>query len=800
MAPQRPDVLVSEETATVTTTPTIPVLQGIIAGPCFHMQSYPENVATMLASQEYGTLGGANPYTAPTGAGAVTIATPPGNRVGAVLDPDSVQVIFKAPHVEITRNGVGGLSATATTAAGSAVMSVVAGSFVTNGVQAGDSVILTDGAAHTVTKTVRSVAALSLTFTDEFPLSGGTFVPGSSTTFRVERTLADSAVDASFVSVNGSLAIVLSGDITLPVSGVAKTVNYAQIYVAYRSLRQDLARVTEVTKANYTSILGAVDAQNPLATAASIFFKNSSTNLNVFGIVSNDDAGYLAFDAAISAYKSLYAIGLLTDSQAVAASLGAEALNLADPTYVVAQGISQKFRTIIQGVPALPTTSILVQDTAVGATTTTSGTAPTGLRTLHIPTIDFIAGGVLPGDTITVTVTSLATAIALASYTITHVRSTTDVEVATDLGSGAGTSNITAVVKVGATVTDRIASAPYTGATSAALGDRHLDLVDPAASFLTAGVAVGDFIKMPRHPAAGDYTASDLFEIAAVVSNQRLRIVNNGANTALVANELPYGATRVATVVAVATSQTLHYEIVRTLDKAGQVSAMVAYATALGNKRVVLVYPDSVKVTSLVDRLAARSTLSSLTPAAAAAQPGYYLGSGLVGLTVSNPSQQGFTNSAVQGFDTVYNTTPYFSESQISALSNGGLMVFKQETDTSAPLIVHQLTTDISALAFSEFSMVKNFDFVAMTYRDSLLGFVGKWNVTPQAVEFINNQLTNDSAALKTQIRDKIGAPIIDAKVVKVAQIEGSPDGVEAFIEATFPKPLNRVMIHVIGN
>src|SRR5580704_18325618 len=97
----RPVVLVYQDFATQTVTPTTPDLNCLAVGPAYWIQDYFVPGSTAYADKAeieittaYGTLNG-NPATAlPTGPNYITVAEPPNNAVGAVLDDTSVQIFL----------------------------------------------------------------------------------------------------------------------------------------------------------------------------------------------------------------------------------------------------------------------------------------------------------------------------------------------------------------------------------------------------------------------------------------------------------------------------------------------------------------------------------------------------------------------------------------------------------------------------------------------------------------------------------------------------------------------------------
>jgi len=201
--------------------------------------------------------------------------------------------------------------------------------------------------------------------------------------------------------------------------------------------------------------------------------------------------------------------------------------------------------------------------------------------------------------------------------------------------------------------------------------------------------------------------------------------------------------------------------------------------------------------TSLVDGSLTRTVAG--TPETATAQPGYYLACAVGGLTAGKPSQQGFTNMPIAGIDRIYNSGEYFKEEHITELSNGGVYVFLQDTPSALPYSVHEVTTDVTALEYSEYMVVKNSDFVATTYLDTMYPFLGEWNVLPSTVEFIRQALSTTGDVLASRYVAKIGAPLTDHTIAEVAESTLSTDRIEAYIDVDTPMTLNTIGLHLVG-
>jgi hypothetical protein len=280
------------------------------------------------------------------------------------------------------------------------------------------------------------------------------------------------------------------------------------------------------------------------------------------------------------------------------------------------------------------------------------------------------------------------------------------------------------------------------------------------------------------------------------MSNQKVRIVNNGNNTALLENELPHGGRRAAPGTLIVQG-TLFCRVMRVLSKTQQVTEMVAVAQSFGNKRIILVYPDAVDPTDLVDGSLTRTDPE--IPEAALPQPGYYLACAVGGQTAGNPPQQGFTNLGIAGISEIHNSSNYFTEQQLTDLSNGGVYVFIQDNANSLPYTIHELTTDVSVLEFSEYMVVKDFDFVATTFLNVLRPFLGEWNVTPEAIEFIKQSLYTTGDVLKSRYVAKIGAPLISYSLESVAISSLSPDRIESYMQVDLPMTLNTIGLHLVA-
>jgi hypothetical protein len=679
-----------------------------------------------------------------------------------------------------------------------------------------------------------------------------TAVWGDSREWRIEREFSDVALDATDFSVTGN-SVTIDAALTTDLSSTltALPVTYAEIYMEYMAQRTDLATINTITSTSQlVTLLGKLDARNPLAVGAYVAKLNTTTRVKVYGLGDflTEELAYADFMDRISSEREVYAIVPLTYNTTVLASMKSMAENLADPDYVLSNGFKQKWRMII-GAIELETQKI-IWDVEGGATTQQKAdTAPT---TGDDNYLKVAISGVKVGDFNLTSTTKLVpgdqlefklydtTLLAHVTYlyTVAHYNSRTagpieTVEVDADptqiighralpvWGAGPNTfdnwkagysMNAGAVVGETFRVLDSdgveklAAQTPVLGnmtLTAACNDNYYLRLLAPGATFLTSGVLPGDYLQMSTDcesdPSDWDDATLETWTINEVLSEERLEIRNEGSNTSTVSNELPHLMKRVLVggALGAVTDGAVYFRIMRDMDKTQQVDAMIAVASSFASKRLILAYPSRVDVSGLLDGSKDRGT--STTAVSADPQPGYYLSCVIGGQTAGQPSQQGFTNMGIAGIPRVYDASEYFTEKQLTDLSNGGVYVFIQDNPAALPYTIHEVTTDTTALETGEYMNIKNFDFISWTFLDVLEPFLGVWNVTSQTLEFVRNALKTTIDNLKARHVARIGAPLIDANIDSVAESTRSSDRVEAYVTVELPMVLNTIGLHLVA-
>jgi len=899
----RPVVLVYQEFASVTVTPATPDLNCLVAGPAYWVKDYLDDKGDIQAASNYGTKDTANPYVPPAAAtDAITIAEPPGNKIGALLDASSVQIYFDACRVRMAEDNntptTGAVVATASpfvphNKIDCSGCSTVFKAQVTN-MRAGDYVIIENPAGGTgLVKQVMSVDA-----TNYFVYTTTNFAAGSASKLkiRVEREIHDIAVDSSFVVITNNQIIVQGGVTTvvttpalirtetgvpvtvLPSETSVRTVCYAEVYVEYRSLRQDLRALDTVSsETDVTTKIGKNDARNPLAGCCIAALKNTTTPIQFFGVKADNATGHSECLEVIEGRKDVYATVPLTVDQSILATYKAQYEQLARVSHSETTGIPQKFRVVI-GAQTLPVTKVVSPSNAAsfangahatvdGAVTGTPIVAADAINVFYDATGTFVTAGVRAGDTLVIVDDTVATRKGV--YTIAQVYDnkrlrTTTAFTSTNKQSGtakyyiirgtgtpvSGTTCIAGVATTGPnlltadagvvglaahvgkvlritgglspadngdwliTTSPVVTPAQWTPiastqnppvgawtATTAVVCSLYAPLVSvpagtaivtrrvfrmiqsPTATFLTDMVIAGDALEIPNPLSATVFTT--------VFSHPVAYIPNENA-IVLAADE-----DAEATAPDVGDS-TLRFRVNRALTKDDQVTELVTIAQSFKSRRTVLVWPDSVMVNGLIDGSKSRTEPS--TPEAADAQPGYYLAAVVGGLTSGLPSHQGFTNLGIAGVDQIYNSTRYFSDTQLTTLSDGGWFLFVQDTPSALPYCLHQLTTDPSTLETGEYSIVKNFDFISVFFQDILEDFLGQYNISDETLGLLNQSLDTGIDLLKLRKYAKIGAPLLSASVTSVVQSTAAADRAELYMEVQMPKPLNRIGLYLISS
>jgi hypothetical protein len=212
---------------------------------------------------------------------------------------------------------------------------------------------------------------------------------------------------------------------------------------------------------------------------------------------------------------------------------------------------------------------------------------------------------------------------------------------------------------------------------------------------------------------------------------------------------------------------------------------MAAYAASIGDRRMVMTWPDIVSVPN-------GNNIVTV--------PGYFLGCSVGALTTALPTQQGLTNQTVAIYAGVTHSTKYFNTAQMNELAAGGVMIFTQAVLNVSPLSIrHELTTNMSAIKYQEYMITKNVDFIAKFIRNAHGQFPGKYNIVDNTFDQLK---TNAVAILNYLVEDtiqpNIGGVLISGSLTSAIQDPAAIDGILETYTLDIPIPLNYLTITLL--
>ena len=372
MAITRPIVLVFQEFATLTVTPSTPDLNCLVVGPCFWIEDDPDDIADIdegaFVKSPYADADapcdtdGSSLGRPDAGSDYLVISEPPNNATGAVLDSSSVEIVLSGAYIELEAQADGVVTGTDDNEFTSA-----AADFVTYDVAAGDRVVFTKNgestAAFTIVKTIKEVTDLNtLKMTSTFKAADVAKIGSSTIYFRVEHAITYQAATSDYYTVVGQETTVKTGPTGLLLTYNSNTypTNFAlNIYMGYRSLRQDLSSdistIDDTTA--LTATLGAVDERNPLAVGVSVALSNTGTPVQALAVETDDLLGHQGARDTVSTRDDVYAIVPVSDDEDGLATANWVAVISMWKAHCIAFADSSKskYRIVIGSYDELPT-------------------------------------------------------------------------------------------------------------------------------------------------------------------------------------------------------------------------------------------------------------------------------------------------------------------------------------------------------------------------------------------------------------------------------------------------------------
>ena len=212
-------------------------------------------------------------------------------------------------------------------------------------------------------------------------------------------------------------------------------------------------------------------------------------------------------------------------------------------------------------------------------------------------------------------------------------------------------------------------------------------------------------------------------------------------------------------------------------DKDGIADTVAALNSAVANRRVFSVFPDTVK--------ASLSGTEELMPS-------YYAAAAMTGMVASQAPQQGFTNLSMVGFTGVQGSSDTYSTRQLNIMAGGGTYILVQDADGSPVICRHQLSTDLASIETREMSITKVIDFVAKFMRAGLRNFIGTFNITQPFLDTLSTVIQGMLSFLEE------GGTILGGDLNNLIQDTTQPDTVLVDVTLDVPFPCNFIRLTLV--
>jgi len=218
-------------------------------------------------------------------------------------------------------------------------------------------------------------------------------------------------------------------------------------------------------------------------------------------------------------------------------------------------------------------------------------------------------------------------------------------------------------------------------------------------------------------------------------------------------------------------------EIYRKLDPSQQVKYIAAQSSQLATRRMYNVFPsaasnDGVKFDGSMVACAVAGLVSSVLP------------------------QQPLTNVALNGISDIPLTYQTYTRAQLNDIAAGGTFIVMQDRPNSQVYVRHQISTDYTSgnLLKAELSITKNLDSISYYFAELFAPYIGKYNITPQLIDVLDNVLRGGLSDLETGTAAGLYGPQVieeGTEVLYIRQSEVNRDHVEARVHLNLPVPFN---------
>ncbi len=227
--------------------------------------------------------------------------------------------------------------------------------------------------------------------------------------------------------------------------------------------------------------------------------------------------------------------------------------------------------------------------------------------------------------------------------------------------------------------------------------------------------------------------------------------------------------------VTVDSQQAVKYEVVRVLDTQGVADAISGIADSFKNKRLRLVYPDTIMLNI--------NSVSEMVPS-------YYLCVTLGAMRAGYPPHQGFSTIGLSGISRVLRANNMFSDDQLADMAGNGVFWVVQDTPEELPYVLYQTTTDNTQLETAEDSCVAVVDYASRYLKINLKNVLGRYNVNTISVNYVKTVINSVLDDMTSTSYQYIGPILTGAELLSV-ETEG--DKIKPTVHIEIPYPVNGV-------
>lgn len=283
--------------------------------------------------------------------------------------------------------------------------------------------------------------------------------------------------------------------------------------------------------------------------------------------------------------------------------------------------------------------------------------------------------------------------------------------------------------------------------------------------FVTNNARVTDFVDI--------YNASNSYQY----SLQIIEVLNESVVTCSTTKWMrtSEGYSELEDKVTVASQEAVKYEVVRVLDTQGVADAISGIADSFKNKRLRLVYPDTIMLNI--------NSVSEMVPS-------YYLCVTLGAMRAGYPPHQGFSTIGLSGISRVLRANNMFSDDQLADMAGNGVFWVVQDTPEELPYVLYQTTTDNTQLETAEDSCVAVVDYASRYLKINLKKVLGRYNVNTISVNYVKTVINSVLDDMTSTSYQYIGPILTGAELLSV-ETEG--DKIKPTVHIEIPYPVNGV-------